>query len=377
MSVRSVCPGWSGPIEDVLWIGYLPYARSDKAQKEVKDWDQAHFLKGASAVEKLKMVLEKAADKLPEEIGKQVRDMLSPENVGIFGGVMLASGIASFTPGANFVVGGLIATLGYLLFGKAAFDISRDLYMGVTIALDAQTQQDVDEAADKIASGLSTGLVAAGGAAAVKLGVKLKNAKREPKSAKEALENVEIPKDGQFRTPDGRLRNADGTFALDPAVLAPKNGNPLRRTGADSGRAVGGGQGLGKLAGQELKVTQAELAEVEAHLMEFAKRGNGGVHFPENEMMLQRLRDALQSGKPISGAELAFYTHELHELKNMSQLLKDGRTFDEAYNIAHKAALDAYGNSPFSVYHPDVIKVLNAQTSGYFNSNWLKFWGIE
>ena len=204
-------------------VGYLPYPRTPKAQKEVKDWDQAHFLKGASAVEKLKMVLEKAADKLPEEIGKQVRDMLSPENVGIFGGVMLASGIASFTPGANFVVGGLIATLGYLLFGKAAFDISRDLYMGVTIALDAQTQQDVDEAADKIASGLSTGLVAAGGAAAVKLGVKLKNAKREPKSAKEALENVEIPKDGQFRTPDGRLRNADGTFALDPAVLAPKN----------------------------------------------------------------------------------------------------------------------------------------------------------
>lgn len=176
----------------------------------------------------------------------------------------------------------------------------------------------------------------------------------------------------------GKLALKGGAKLLGREAGAATRGNPLRLTGATNGVPLPGGQGLGKLAGKELKVTKGNLAEVEAHLTEFAKRHNGGVHFPENEMMLQRLRDAVRDGKPISGADLAFYTHELHELKNMSRLMKGGtKTFDEAYTIAHQGALDAFGNSPFSVYHPDVIKAVNAQAPGSFNNNWLKFWGIE
>ena len=69
--------------------------------------------------------------------------------------------------------------------------------------------------------------------------------------------------------------------------------------------------------------------------------------------------------EPIEGADLVFYTHELTE----SVYMKNGMS----YETAHAATLKRYGNSPFAVYHPDVIKA----TPENFNSNWRKFWNIE
>ena len=160
----------------------------------VDDWEMVHSLAQKSSLEKLKLVMGQVAEKIGGEMGKQIRDMLSPENAAIFTGVMALAGIASFSPGANLVVGGIIGILGYVLLGKAAIDVSRDLYMGVTTALDAQTQQDVNEASTLIARGLATAGVAAGTVGIVKLGAKIKNAQAEVKAAKERLENLEAPK---------------------------------------------------------------------------------------------------------------------------------------------------------------------------------------
>lgn len=42
------------------------------------------------------------------------------------------------------------------------------------------------------------------------------------------------------------------------------------------------------------------------------------------------------------------------------------------YTPAHEAALEYYGVSRLSVYHPNVIKSL----SSWFNDAWKSFWGL-
>jgi hypothetical protein len=74
----------------------------------------------------------------------------------------------------------------------------------------------------------------------------------------------------------------------------------------------------------------------------------------------------------ISGADASFYLHELSEATMMKGLVKSGITkLEDSWNIAHPAALQKYGHSPFSLFAPDVIKVCPQ----VFNDNWRKFLG--
>lgn len=78
--------------------------------------------------------------------------------------------------------------------------------------------------------------------------------------------------------------------------------------------------------------------------------------------MIQRLRNALARGERIRGADASFYMHEIYE----STLMNRGMLYD----WAHHAALERYGVSAYSVYHPDVIRMHPES----FNSNWVDFW---
>ncbi|MBK9371639.1 MAG: hypothetical protein IPN01_36030 [Deltaproteobacteria bacterium] len=78
--------------------------------------------------------------------------------------------------------------------------------------------------------------------------------------------------------------------------------------------------------------------------------------------MLQRLEQALTDGRPVEGADLSFYMHEITE----ASLMKSGMVYDEA----HELALKTFDVSPFSVYAPEVI----AAHPEMFNSSWMKFW---
>ncbi len=130
--------------------------------------------------------------------------------------------------------------------------------------------------------------------------------------------------------------------------------------------AYTGGNGLGVLAGREVTVTEQGLALISDHLSAF-----GDV--PENEMMLQRLQYALDAGQPVSGADAVFYTHEAAEATAMQNLMGSGMSFEDAYEMAHDAALEKYAVSPFSVYGPEVIQALPER----FNSAWRAFWGLS
>ncbi len=114
---------------------------------------------------------------------------------------------------------------------------------------------------------------------------------------------------------------------------------------------------LGLLSGKSANVSPAGLEQVRNHLSQF-----GSV--AENDAMIGRLQSAMNSGAKISGADLAFYTHELNEAMLMGRGM--------SYDAAHAAALSKYGNSPFSVYHPNVISSMPES----FNSRWRSAWGL-
>jgi hypothetical protein len=103
---------------------------------------------------------------------------------------------------------------------------------------------------------------------------------------------------------------------------------------------------------------QQEFAAIREHLAQF------GPHEP-NDAMLERVEQALAKGEPLTGADAAFYHHELLE----SSLMNDGLPYEAAHNIA----LENLGHSPFEVYHPDVVE----NNPDFFNDNWRQFWGIE
>lgn len=120
---------------------------------------------------------------------------------------------------------------------------------------------------------------------------------------------------------------------------------------------IKGGDDLGKIAGKEIAVTQKGLSLVEGHLEKFGDYG-------PNSAMVDRLRSAMEEGRTVSGADASFYLHEASEATMMNRGL--------GYPDAHQAALSKYDVSPYSVYHPEVIRAFPDE----FNSNWSKFWGM-
>lgn len=115
---------------------------------------------------------------------------------------------------------------------------------------------------------------------------------------------------------------------------------------------------FGKLENQEFLVEKEKLEIIKKHI------AANFYAYPPNEMMIHRLEKALYSNQKISGGDASFYFHELKE----SQLMQNGLTYVEA----HQQALKYYEVSPFSVYHPDVIKAYPDE----FNKNWEIAWGI-
>ena len=117
------------------------------------------------------------------------------------------------------------------------------------------------------------------------------------------------------------------------------------------------GEGLGKLTGKEIRVSEKGLNLVENHLARF-------VPDLPNQAMLQRLKGALSSGQKITGADASFYLHEAAEATLMNRGI--------LYDAAHDAALLKYNVPQFSVYAPEVIQ----SNPSLFNQAWRSFWGI-
>ena len=135
-------------------------------------------------------------------------------------------------------------------------------------------------------------------------------------------------------------------------------GDSIEGKGAYNSDVSTDGVGFGKLKDKEINPSQKGIDIVKQHL-------SGDFSDPANDAMIARLENALASGQKLTGADAVFYLHEIYE----STLMKGGMDYDSA----HAATLLKYGNSPFAVYHPEVISAYPDR----FNFNFARFWGIE
>lgn len=118
------------------------------------------------------------------------------------------------------------------------------------------------------------------------------------------------------------------------------------------------GNGLGKLNGKSINVSEKGLNLVKKHISQFGD-------IPENQAMINRIESALKNGQPITGADASFYMHEVAEATMMQKGIP--------YEVAHEAVLQKYNVSPYSVHHPEVIQ----QFSEWFNQGFKDFWGLK
>jgi len=160
--------------------------------------------------------------------------------------------------------------------------------------------------------------------------------------------------DGVGRVAFGAVSRIAGAFSMESLSAG------LRTLAADTRGALRiGGSAAERGAARGIRVTEKGMQLLEANLArpEFEA-------FAGNDAMLVRLRSAMSAGERVTGADANFYLHEISEGTFRAQGI--------GYDAAHAAALQKYGVSPYSVYHPDVIQTMPSQ----FGNAWRAFWGL-
>jgi len=136
--------------------------------------------------QRLWAVLDKALadDRLANEIKDQIRDLLKPENLGLFIGMMALSAAAQATP-----AGWIADLLGVVLLGKQVLDIGEQLETAVGQVLSATNRAGLDLAAGALVIALAAiGILAGLALAGKRLGKML-----DERQAARAAENKVVP----------------------------------------------------------------------------------------------------------------------------------------------------------------------------------------
>lgn len=163
-------------------------------------------------------------------------------------------------------------------------------------------------------------------------------------------------------TRSGATGNYTSDLILVAAAVAPlgvgKGVAALEASMIEREVVAGAGEAISAAAeGGGIRLSQKGLDLVESHVGQF---GNDAA----NSGMLQRLNDAFAAGQKVTGADANFYLHEASEATMMGRGL--------GYDAAHAAAIEKYGVSPFSLYHPEVIQA----NPGLFNNAWRNYWNL-
>ncbi|GAB5411534.1 MAG: hypothetical protein ChlgKO_06480 [Chlamydiales bacterium] len=121
---------------------------------------------------------------------------------------------------------------------------------------------------------------------------------------------------------------------------------------------------FGKLNGKSIRVTKKGLGIVKRHI-EMVHIESKEVFNP-NLIMIERLEEELKNGGYLSQFDASFYLHEVKEATLVEKYLKEGDSFADAQEFAHKLAFMTYSVSPFSVYHP----IVSDKYPDLFNKKW-------
>ena len=115
------------------------------AAAPVADWSLTH---------RFEEVLRLAPNHMAPELAAQFRAMITPENVGIIAGT-LAAWAVSHAFGAGELVDIVLLALGTVFLGMAVFKAGEDIGECVMTTLHAETQPDLDKAADYLAQAVA------------------------------------------------------------------------------------------------------------------------------------------------------------------------------------------------------------------------------
>jgi hypothetical protein len=108
-----------------------------------------------SAAEKLGEAIRRSLPMLPDEVRDKVASLLSPESLATMG-VITAAWAASHAFGVGEVADAVLLVVGAVTLGSEAFHVAGDLGSFVSGALGAQTEADLDNAAQHFARAIST-----------------------------------------------------------------------------------------------------------------------------------------------------------------------------------------------------------------------------
>jgi hypothetical protein len=107
-----------------------------------------------SSDEKLREALERAADRLPAETAAKLRELLTPENFAVMAGLATAWGLGHATGVSE--VADVIAILGLMSLGAEGIAAGKDLYQFLDLAMNAQSEGELDAAGAHLARAVAT-----------------------------------------------------------------------------------------------------------------------------------------------------------------------------------------------------------------------------
>lgn len=204
---------------DFALVDGEPVAITDAGRAREAAWKDAKTWATMPALDKLGAALNAAIDKglITGEIANQLRELAKPENlalVGGFGAVGVGAALWGGGPAA------FAAAIGYLIIGKTVVEVSNELYMGISGAMGARSQADIDAAAARLATGIGKltveGGTAVAGMGAMKLAGGVGMALKGKKLKQGENGKVEVVPEG---TPA-----AGAEWVRPPGLKLPKNG---------------------------------------------------------------------------------------------------------------------------------------------------------
>lgn len=108
-----------------------------------------------SNLEKLEEAFKRALSRVDDEAGRQLEELLTPENIAIMAGTMALWAASHGTP-IGWIVDGVLIGVGIFTIGLDIFEAGKDIFEFATGALGAETEADLDQAGQHLAEAIAT-----------------------------------------------------------------------------------------------------------------------------------------------------------------------------------------------------------------------------
>ncbi len=149
-----------------------------------------------SNIERLTAAIQRMPEHLPAELKEKFAEMVKPENLAMLAGV-LAVWAGSHAVGVGQAADAALLVGGLAFLGVEAMDVAKNLYDFATVAVNAETEADLDSAARSLADGIATTMIggasAAAGLGASRLASKLPALTHTPDAPPHSVDSPELP----------------------------------------------------------------------------------------------------------------------------------------------------------------------------------------